>query len=491
MAITLAALLANSSLSLRSVGQARGAADEPIRWVAVTELEDPLPFLSGGEVVLTTGLRQKTAAAQRSFVDRVHRAGAVAIGFAVGLSHAKVPAAFVAEADALGLPVFEVPYETPFVAISKLVADAISADHYARLEGLLKRHQVLASALLGGGGLAALLQALAGMLHTDVALFQYGAQVFSTGTAAPDAASSNAAAPAGRSWHKLPIATGLKDRCTLAIAEPYERDAIVDYAQSLVSVELNNQAQRRSSERMAAGQVLQDIARGTLTGHDATLRLGTVGIDSASRQLVLMVDVASGQRRALKTLPLPAVFNRAVTAVLDDRLVIVVADAEAGPGHPGQSGSDLGQALSDYLYGAGLTAKVGVGGAYAQPSGLRWSYFEAKEALHRGQRLNVPERLSLTSLLLASEDVPLADLAAEALDPLVAYDEKNDAGLLATLEAYLELNGSVAAVADTLRLHRNTVRYRLQQIVELTGYNPAVTAGRVHLWLALSIRKMG
>jgi purine catabolism regulator len=59
-----------------------------------------------------------------------------------------------------------------------------------------------------------------------------------------------------------------------------------------------------------------------------------------------------------------------------------------------------------------------------------------------------------------------------------------------TLECYLQLNGSVAAVAEELMLHRNTVRYRLSQIAELSGYDPAVTADRVQLWLALSVRRL-
>jgi purine catabolism regulator len=62
---------------------------------------------------------------------------------------------------------------------------------------------------------------------------------------------------------------------------------------------------------------------------------------------------------------------------------------------------------------------------------------------------------------------------------------------MSTLEKYLALNGSIAAVADTLQLHRNTVRYRLQQIADLTGYDPSVTADRVHLYLALSVRALG
>ena len=45
----------------------------------------------------------------------------------------------------------EVPYETPFIAIGKLVADAQSADHYGKLERLIAGHQILARALLTGG----------------------------------------------------------------------------------------------------------------------------------------------------------------------------------------------------------------------------------------------------------------------------------------------------------------------------------------------------
>ncbi|WP_323959206.1 PucR family transcriptional regulator [Arthrobacter sp. JZ12] len=472
MAITLSALLATPALRLQRVGTSP-VTDVPVQWVAVTELEDPKPFLSGGEVVLTTGLRQKSATSQRNFVRHVHASGALAVGFAIGLSHETVPAAFLDQADELGLPVFRVPYETPFIAIGKIVADSLSAEHYARLENLLKGHQVLASALLGGGGLPQLLRELAGMLRTEVALSQYGSPIFATGTGGEDSPD--------RSWHRLPVATGLKDRCTLAIAEPYERDAIVDYAQSLISVELSNQARRRASDRAVVGQLLQDVVRGTLSGNDAAARLGSAGIDTARRLCIVLVDVATGQRRALRTLPVPSRQHDAVTAVLDDRLVLAVPESD---------GESVSRELSEYLHGAGFTAKVGFGGGYAQPSGLRWSYFEARESLNRGLPVNRPDRLSLTSLLMASEDVPLADLAAEALDPVAAFDARHGAELMLTLEKYLALNGSVAAVADALELHRNTVRYRLQQIVELTGYDPTTTADRVHLYLALNVRNL-
>lgn len=479
MAIMLADLLSDPALGLVTESRAEPPA-QPIQWVAVTELEDPRPFLNGAEVVLTTGVRLKTGAAQRAFVQRAHEAGALAIGFGVGLTHRRIPAALLAEADAVGVPTFRVPYEVPFIAIGKKVADALSADHYAGLEELLEGHAVLASALLGAGGLGALLAELARMLGTDIALFQYGARL----AGAPDrrpAARDSGTPQSSTTWHRLPIATGLKDRCTLAIAEPYGHAAVVDYAQSLISVELTNQARNRTGARTALGQLLEDVVRGTLSAPEAGARLASTGIDPTLRHSILIVDVASGQRRALGTLPLPDGWNGISAGLVDERLVLVLPSSSTpGPAE-----------LSSYLHGAGLTARIGVGGAYAQPSGLRWSYFEAREALQRGQALNLADRLSLTSLLMSSADVPLAALAAETLKPLEAFDEAHGATLLPTLERYLDLDGSVAAVAAALGLHRNTIRYRLQQVVALTGYDPAVTADRVHLYLALRVRAVG
>ena len=469
MPITLAGLLATGGLDLRRHNSVP-LPPQPIQWVAVTELEDPAPFLSGGEVVLTTGVRQRSGTVQRRFVDSVHRAGALGIGFGTGLSHAAVPVPLLAEADRLGVPVFEVPYGTPFMALGKLVADALSAEHVAQLRHLLSAHQLLAGALLSGRGLPGLLQELSLLLGAELALFQYGTQLFSTAGTGDTAG-----------WRRIPVATGIRDRCILAISEPFGQPGILDYAQSLISVELNNQARRRARDRAVAGSALDDVVDGRLSGQDAVLRLRSAGIDAARRQCVLLVQAASGQVRSLSTLPLPKEFDAAASAIVGDRMAIVV---------PAADGTAPAQALSAHLYGTGLTATVGVGGAYTGPTGLRWSYFEAREALLRGKPVNEPQRLNLSSLLLTSRDVPLSELAAEALDPLARFDEQHGSQLVPTLEKYLELNGSVAGVAQELDLHRNTVRYRLARIAELTGFDPALTADRVHLYLALRVRRL-
>src|SRR6478735_3117233 len=434
MAISLAALLGVPSLKLTKSGLAETTWHQDIHWVAVTEQEDPQRFLNGGELVLTTGMRLRSAPEQRRFVRQVQRAGAVGIGFGVGLSHEAVPPALLAEANRWGLPVVEVPYETPFIAITKLVADAQSADHYAKLERLIAGHQVLARALLTGGGLAELLKNLGGMLRTDVALTQFTAQLYNSGSTHPSA----------DTWSSYPVPTGRRDACTLWVRQPFEDTGIIGYAQNLISVELNNMVKQRQAQRALCGQVLEDVIHGALETSEAQRRLAGVGED----------------------------------------LVLVVND-------DGGTAPALARKLSDHLAEAGIHATIGIGGAYTKPNGLRWSYFEARDAASHGLPVNEPERLSLTSLLLASEDVPLADMANESLDPLRSFDAAHGAELMATLESYLNNNGSVAAVAEALTLHRNTVRYRLAQITELTGYDPSVTADRVQLWLALAVARLG
>src|SRR3954466_12883564 len=85
------------------------AAETPIRWVHPTELEDPTPWLSGGELILTTGMQLGSEEGQRAFAERRASRHVAGVGFGTGFDHAEVPSALVAAAKKRGLPLFEVP----------------------------------------------------------------------------------------------------------------------------------------------------------------------------------------------------------------------------------------------------------------------------------------------------------------------------------------------------------------------------------------------
>src|SRR4051794_14560898 len=80
------------------------ATESPIRWVHISELLDPTPWMSGGELLLTTGIQLKEEEQQRTYVRMLvdhHLAG---LGFGTGIEHEHIPPAVVDEAGRLGFP---------------------------------------------------------------------------------------------------------------------------------------------------------------------------------------------------------------------------------------------------------------------------------------------------------------------------------------------------------------------------------------------------
>ncbi len=143
--LSIESLLAELDLTL-ATGEENAKAS--VRWVHSSELLDPTPWLRGGELLLTTGLQLAGAKPQREFVERLAEREIAGLGFGTGFVHKKVPAAVLNTARKLGFPLFEVPYELPFIAITERVFAQLLNERYE----LLQRNMagdVLAEALTG------------------------------------------------------------------------------------------------------------------------------------------------------------------------------------------------------------------------------------------------------------------------------------------------------------------------------------------------------
>jgi PucR family transcriptional regulator, purine catabolism regulatory protein len=480
--LRLADVLADPDLCLRLADGDPAALNHSVRWCAVTELADPRPFLSGGELILTTGLSQLDETTQREFVARVADGRAAGLGFGIGLTHPRIPAATLAEARAHRLPVLEIPYSTPFIAVDRFVADRVLEEQYGRFADLLDEHDTLAKALLSGHGLEALIGSLHHILGAPAMVVDVYGRVLATApaSAAWPVEQILLAARTGASGDTpMAVPVSVEDNVVayLCCRRPRRSADVMPYAVSLVGLELARRQAELAGKRRLAGQVLEDLVRGTIGGAEAQRRLSPFGI-RAEDEHALLVATAGGPGDRRKRLVASPPMSGATTAVLEDCLVAVL--------EPGQSTGQAALLLQDYLGRHGAEVRVGIGGWYAGTTGLRWSYYEAHEAMNRGPGVNDREPMSLSGLLVASEDVPLRDLAHEVLRPLRDFDAAHAGSLVTTLKAYLDADGSVAAVATRLIVHRNTVRYRIEQIERLTGRSLARTADRVQLWLALA-----
>ncbi|NKE64086.1 hypothetical protein FXN61_48340 [Lentzea sp. PSKA42] len=151
MPMTLARLRQEPALRLRVLA-GHDLLDRPVGWVHVSELDDPTPFLEGGELLLTTGLRVDADTDFRAFVARLVDREVAGLGFGIGLGHDVVPVGLVTAADEAGLPLLEVPKRTPFIAISKAVSAAVAADSYAEVTATNAAQRELTAAALTGSG---------------------------------------------------------------------------------------------------------------------------------------------------------------------------------------------------------------------------------------------------------------------------------------------------------------------------------------------------
>lgn len=74
----------------------------------------------------------------------------------------------------------------------------------------------------------------------------------------------------------------------------------------------------------------------------------------------------------------------------------------------------------------------------------------------------------------------------ETVAPLLDYDQRSKGSLVLTLKVYLQFF-SIKKSSEALFVHRHTMRYRLQQIEELTGFNPLLPNDALQLNIGLHI----
>jgi Purine catabolism regulatory protein-like family/PucR C-terminal helix-turn-helix domain len=143
--LTVEGLVAELGLKLLSGEE---SAQAQVRWVHSTELTDPTPWLRGGELLLTTGLQLQSAKPQRELIARLAEHEIGGLGFGTGFAHKRLPPALADEARKRDFPLFEVPYELPFIAITERVFAQLLDERYEMLQRSMAG-DVLAEALTG------------------------------------------------------------------------------------------------------------------------------------------------------------------------------------------------------------------------------------------------------------------------------------------------------------------------------------------------------
>lgn len=498
---TLRALLGRRELGLRLASSESSlrpdALDAPLRWVHSSDLADPTPFLADGLLLLTTGTQFGTdAAAQdyRDYVTRLRVRGVHGLGFGTEVVRDGIPPALAEACRAERMPLFEVPYRTPFIALARANAEAVAAQAYARRTWALAAQRAISLAALRPDGLGATVAELGRQLGAWTGLFD------ATGTLVREH-------PSGA------LDSATQTEVAAEVGAVLRRGARAGSSVEIDGERFTLQTLGRGGHLrgaiVIAGGELDLEGRGVVTSVIAMAGLAleqNVGLNRARDVLraglvhSLLTDDPSLARRvsrevwgALPAAPVVVAVATVAAARADaaaDWLELRTTDRSIFHGR-GSAGLVIAAPTDDQgLFDEFATlfdATVGV----SQPSAYSAFAHAHAEAVTARDRRGAAGRVARFDDL-AGEGV-LAQLtgpdtraiATAHLAPLRLHDEAHGTALLPTVQAWLEHDARIDAAAQSLGIHRHTVRARVAQAQSLLGVDLSTFPARAELWAAL------
>ena len=517
------------------------AASNPVRWVHIAEVRDPTKWLKGGELLLTTGMGiGHSAEDQAAFLKNIIEANLAGLGFGTGFSYKKVPQAMVDLAEEQNIPIFEVPYSVPFIAITEAVSSKIVNEQYALLQRSLAVHEKLTKIVLEERGLDSIITTLSTLVGCSAVLFDFHGLVLCEASYRRQLTSEMIAGL----WRQIserranrqnfsigldgnpitvqvyPIVASHRIGAFLAVVKDtgefsdYDR-IILHHVVTVTALELVKKKAVAETEKRLAGDFFDELIASDLYEEEIARRLAFFGLDPEGQHMIALVDIdefkaftsGDGEREETVIQDVKERLHWAVDEFLARRDVLFISASRSdsvvvlvqlgGVRATDVIGlaADLQRAVDAML--PEITVSIGLGRPHRSLVDLRQSYYEALYAIRirklKGNRAVIAsfDDLGSYGLLLGLQDTLSLEVFYDSvLGKLHEYDEQNSSDLVKSLACFLEANGHWGEASERLYVHRHTLRYRMKRVEEITGRDLGSSQDRMEFWLALKAKEL-
>jgi purine catabolism regulator len=443
-----------------------------VMWAHSSEIFEIGPLLSGGELLLTTGLglAGAGAGARRFWIRDLAERGVTAVAIEIGRSLAALPAELVDEADRREIPLIRLDDVVPFERICRAVNTVILDREGTELRVVDQLSDALFSAL-ATGGLESVARIAARHTGGPVMISTASGQVAAAGGVASKHVLSRLPADASVRAPVL-VDGGLWGDVFLGKSSAWAPGALSVAARRIAAAACVAVAHMRDAPGepgAAAPALLEDLLKGNVASeHEFIVRAGLTGLHPPGGAMLLGMAASTTDPKAATALIRTAGAHTGggiAGRVRDQVFGIVVADAEA---------ADPAGALAHRLRQQGvapghdLTCVIGPP-VPAVEAGR--SLREAHAGVDHGGagirvwRESVPDRL--LSLL---DETTRRQLVDDLLGPLQRWDAAHGSDLVRTVDIYLRYGCSPTRAADHLHVRRQSLHQRLRRAEELLGH---------------------
>jgi hypothetical protein len=274
-------------------------------------------------------------------------------------------------------------------------------------------------------------------------------------------------------------------------------DRVLRYVADVTGAVATAYLEERQSIHGEERDASRGLAAALLAGKEAGALAARLGVQLAPCYVVLALELGDGREEGAAGVA-GAVAARRKTRRIQERLDAAVGEPVLGLLDTSggtvllPEGTVPTEGLRTLVAELASVAGVPVRAAAAEPTtpeGLASAAEQARDVLRLSARLGRPAGLYVLRDVLLEYQLTRPSDALPALAQLLEPLERNP-DLLHTLESYLEQDTDRRRAAAALHVHPNTLDYRLKRIVELTGLDPATTAGLQLMAAAAAARRL-
>ncbi|OEH93626.1 PucR family transcriptional regulator [Bacillus solimangrovi] len=499
-----------------------------VRWLVTLELLDDIDHLQEGELLLTTAYDLHSHPEMKhNLIQKLSQQKLSGIMIQTGYYLEHIPDELIQAAEHLQFPIIEIPKTIPFSSITRSVHQQIMNSQFTQLKYSQEVYEVLTEIAKNNEGLISFAQSISSLIQADIAFFDNNFNKLCSAIShfTTDMTSIQQII-IEESFDQLDHDDirqhALTENETLIIKKIHSQESIYGYLiaireeplTQLEEIAVNHTATIAALEFIKLLkleekdiQLKADFLELVLTGNyedDLTVysKAEALGYNLTPNDTCVAIlkfdNLPTDNEERKKTehhvqqLILKQLQDHAIEPLfkrMDQQLVMLLTNY-----YPHRvSIQEMLENVSMQILGTyEMTLSIGIGNYYHHFHDYRYSYKEAQEALYiiksvwkNNKCLHYGE-LGLYKLLLPLlENKPLIQDYYESILGGVIQNEK----LLETLYVYLE-DMRMNNAAETLFIHRHTLKYRINKIEELTKRRFDKFQDRVELELALIIHQV-